>query len=669
LIVRESLELWVAWRHLRSRESRRWTRPTAIIFAYVTAVGVGFMIWARIRGGIAEEIAAGPMVDLFIPPVADIAGLIGLATLALGLLGLTFALLAALFNLLSAIIILSVAQGCMALVVVLSLMTGLEQDLQAKIIKQKAEVRVTQIQDEPFVDYEAITAALRELDEVASASPYAQGEVMLRSPYNRQGGLLVGIQPDTHAEVSNLEEQIDAGAYRFLTSPEDGPWEQLDRLQKAREEESQRALAAQLAKADARADELGSGGDEFAESGEEASGGEGELDDPDGEGWEDPAVEVPKLRGETGAPTPAPTESSDHADLADATTTTRRPELDTGDDDWDKGWEDPEVEIPKLRAAGDIPAARVPSFAVPLPDVGVDQPPAGEGGQLATPPTPSARPEREDPAAAANLVPLLMGAELTEELAVPLGGRIQLITPIGRMTPSGQIPSFLAVRVVGIFYSGMYAYDRQNVYAPLDRVQALLRLGDTAHGIEVKLVDPDSLDAATTAIRARLDALGRDDLRVESWRSLNRNLFSAMFLEKIAMFIGLLFVVLVAAFGILATNLMSVLDKAQEIAILKAMGASDRRISRVFMIEGMVVGVVGSLLGIAAGILFCSLLTGQGLPLPSENFYTQRLPVVVSPLEVLVVGVAALAIVWLSSVHPARTAARLRPLDGLRSSE
>ncbi|HFE47416.1 MAG TPA: FtsX-like permease family protein, partial [Nannocystis exedens] len=95
----------------------------------------------------------------------------------------------------------------------------------------------------------------------------------------------------------------------------------------------------------------------------------------------------------------------------------------------------------------------------------------------------------------------------------------------------------------------------------------------------------------------------------------------------------------------------------------------DRRIARVFMLEGMVVGVVGSLVGIGAGLLFCSLLAEQGLPLPAENFYTQRLPVVVSPVEVLIVGIAALAIVWLSSVHPARTAARLRPIDGLRSSE
>ncbi|MCA9661480.1 MAG: FtsX-like permease family protein [Myxococcales bacterium] len=99
------------------------------------------------------------------------------------------------------------------------------------------------------------------------------------------------------------------------------------------------------------------------------------------------------------------------------------------------------------------------------------------------------------------------------------------------------------------------------------------------------------------------------------------------------------------------------------------MGSSDRRIARVFMLEGMIVGVVGSAAGIGVGLLFCALLAEQGLPLPAENFYTQRLPVVVSPLEVCVVGVSALVIVWLSSVHPARTAARLRPVDGLRSTE
>ncbi len=628
--MRESLAIWVAWRHLRARESRAWTRVAALLFAYLSAVGVGFMVWAQLRGGLAEEVASGPMVDFFVPPIADIAGMLGLATLACGLLGLTFAVLASIFNLLSAIIILSVAQGCMALVVVLSLMTGLEIDLQAKIIKQSAEVRITHVQDEPFADYGAIAAAVGDLEEVAAVSPYAQGEVMLRSRYNRQGGLLVGVDPDAHARVSNLEEQIDQGAYRFLSDPGGGPWAELDRRQREREEATTRAIEAQRLRSVVNGDALPQVDEDIDEQ------DAGQPDDGDAGAWENPAEVLSNPTDDRGA---TGTDVADDEDEAD-----------------DEGWEDPEVEIPKLRAAGQLSPIE--------PTTGSEVEVEAEAESENPAPIP-----QEEPVEAGVLVPLLIGAELSEELSVPLGGRIQLITPIGRMTPSGQVPSFLAVRAVGIFYSGMYAYDRQNVYAPLDRVQALLRLGERVHGIEVKLVDSDRLDAATVAIRARLDNLGRRDLRVETWRSLNKNLFSAMFLEKIAMFIGLLFVVLVAAFGILATNLMSVLDKAQEIAILKAMGASDRRIARVFMLEGMVVGVVGSLVGIGAGLLFCSLLARQGLPLPAENFYTQRLPVVVSPAEVLIVGIAALVIVWLSSVHPARTAARLRPIDGLRSSE
>ncbi len=642
--MRESLAIWVAWRHLRARQSRTWTHVAALLFTYVCVVGIGFMVWARLRGGIAEEIASGPMVDFFIPPIADIAGMIGLVTLAVGLLGLTFALLASIFNLLSAIIILSVAQGCMALVVVLSLMTGLEIDLQAKIIKQSAEIQITHVQDEPFADYGAIAAAVGGLGQVAAVSPYAQGEVMLRSRYNRQGGLLVGVMPDAHARVSNLEEQIDQGAYRFLSDPGGGPWAELDRRQREREEATKRAIEAQQQRLQVDGVALPQVDDQDAV---EERGAEDPLgNDDDADGWEDPSD---ILSDETGSPgaIAMPTESE-------------------GDDEDDGGdWEDPEVEIPKLRAAGELAPTDLSPDSTGI-NTNVEAETERENPIAVDP---QAGPAEAEEGPAGVLVPLLIGAELSEELSVPLGGRIQLITPIGRMTPSGQVPSFLAVRAVGIFYSGMYAYDRQNVYAPLDRVQALLRLGERVHGIEVKLVDSDLLDPTVLAIRARLDALGRPDLRVETWRSLNKNLFSAMFLEKIAMFIGLLFVVLVAAFGILATNLMSVLDKAQEIAILKAMGASDRRIARVFMIEGMVVGIVGSLVGIGAGLLFCSLLAEQGLPLPSENFYTQRLPVVVSPVEVLIVGIAALLIVWLSSVHPARTAARLRPIDGLRSSE
>ncbi|MCB9702763.1 MAG: FtsX-like permease family protein [Myxococcales bacterium] len=683
--MRESLELWIAWRHLRTRESRRLLLPIGLLSAYVVAVGAGFVIWAQWRGSIAEEIASGPLAASFIPPVADIAGMLGLVTLAVGLLGLGFALLAALFNLLSAIIILSVAQGCMALVVVLSLMTGLEQDLQSKIIEQQAELRISREDGAPFDDFDAVAAAVARLPEVAAASSYAEGEVMLRSPYNRQGGLLVGIRPAAHAAASNLDESIQTGDYGFLSDPDAGPWEALERLEAARIE----AAGGVRVQADAASVDVEPADEPDALPGVLDGDGDGDGDDGDAAdasddgGWEDPSLEIPRLREEGAIPpavapalAPVAEDAEDEegawedpsveiprlreAGVIPAAIPAATPPEGAGEDDDGGAWEDPAVEIPRLRDAGTIPPAVTPVDA-PVDD----SPDSPEEPAEAV----EASDDADEPESAAALVPLLIGAELAEVLGVPLGARVQVITPIGRITPMGQVPSVLAVRVVGVFFSGSYTHDGRSVYAPLDRVQALLRIGDRVHGIDVKLVDGDRLEPALDAVRRTLVGLGRPELRVESWRSRHRNLFSAMFLEKVAMFVGLLFVVLVAAFGILATNLMSVLDKAQEIAILKAMGSSDRRIARVFMIEGLVVGIVGSLAGIAVGLLFCLLLARQGLPLGADNFYVQRLPVVVSPVEVVVVGLSALVIVWLSSVHPARTAARLRPVEGLKSSE
>ncbi|MCA9684824.1 MAG: ABC transporter permease, partial [Myxococcales bacterium] len=298
--------------------------------------------------------------------------------------------------------------------------------------------------------------------------------------------------------------------------------------------------------------------------------------------------------------------------------------------------------------------------------------------------------------------PILLGRELANELAVGVGARVQLITPVGRLTPAGRVPGILAAKVGGVFHSGMYEYDRKNVYTPLPVAQAFLRSGDRITGIEVKLHDVDAIDAGKRAIEDELRRQGRaapyfggtlaaiaahigdepvraafverygvsePQLIVESWKELNRNLFSAMFLEKIAMFVALLFVVLVASFGILASNLMSVLEKSKEIAILKAMGAQDQLIQRVFVAEGLVLGLLGAIGGIGLGLGLCWSLDTFGFPFNENFYYIERLPVVVNPLEVAIVGVAALAIVWLSSIYPARVASRMRPIDGLRQQE
>ncbi len=163
--------------------------------------------------------------------------------------------------------------------------------------------------------------------------------------------------------------------------------------------------------------------------------------------------------------------------------------------------------------------------------------------------------------------------------------------------------------------------------------------------------------------------LGRDDIVVRDWQELNASLFSAMALEKIAVFIALLCVILVASFGILGSNLMSVLEKSKEIAILKTMGTSDSLIQRIFIAEGLCLGILGALIGIGTGIGLCVVLDRFGLPLSGNLGDFETLPVAVDPIEVLLVGVSALIIVWLSSLYPARVASRMRPVQALRKAE
>ncbi|MCA9713343.1 MAG: ABC transporter permease, partial [Myxococcales bacterium] len=303
------------------------------------------------------------------------------------------------------------------------------------------------------------------------------------------------------------------------------------------------------------------------------------------------------------------------------------------------------------------------------PELPPELPAAPWGRPAPEQPQPAASPEAEERRAEPVLDALILGRELSAELGVRIGMRVQLITPVARITPAGAIPGSLAARVGGEFFTSQYEYDSRYAYAALDRVQALTQARGRVSHVVIRLADPDALEQGVAATRAVLAELGRDDLEVQDWRAVHRNLFSAMFIEKVAMAIALLFVILVAAFGILATSLMAVLERASEIAILKAMGISDARISRVFVLEGLIVGVMGSLGGVLTGLAVCAVGSRVGLPVDEDIYYIQRLPLEVNPLEVLLVGLSAIAIVWLSSVYPARAAARMRPVDALRMTE
>lgn len=570
------LEWLTAWRHLRALRAPPWLASVTLLAFYVVLIGGAFTLWS----------AAAPRpgmlgAAMFVPPPVDYAGALGVFTLALGGVVLAFCGLARLFNLLATIITFSVAQGCMALVLVLGLMSGLEDDLRGRLLDHKAHIRVARIDGAGFTANDALLAALTNTPEVAGASAILEGEVLVRTTYGRQGATLRGVDPVQHRSVTALAREVEQGSYAFMTAPERIPL-------------------------------LGVA-----------------------------AFEAPAQPAEDPAAPPPPPVLKDLPEEPD----------DGGD------WEDPEIEIPRLRASGELPPAVVPAMPPELP------PGTPVAPDVVAPEAAPEPPEPEPAEAPAVLPPVLIGRELAADLGVGLGDRLQLITPVGRITPQGMVPGMLVVRVAGVFFTGIFDFDRKHVYLPIGQAQAFQRADDQVTAIEVKLREVSEIDQGKAAVIAAVAGTG---LVVEDWRDQNRDLFSAMFLEKVAMSIALVFVILVAAFGILATNLMSVLEKAPEIAILKTMGCRDEQVARIFALEGLCVGILGMFGGIATGVGVGLALGVHGLPLQGGVFYLESLPIRIDPAEVAAVALVALCIVGLSSAWPARSAARLRPVDGLR---
>lgn len=667
-----AIDWLIAWRHLRSGDDRpAWVRPLLFTSVYLILIGGGLALYASTLSSPPPPVIDGPFgpiqPEMQPTPVEQWYGTFGALTLILGVMSLIFGLLARSFNLLPTVITMSVLLGCMALVVVLSLMSGLEGDLRDKILNQKAHIRVSREDGKPFGDYTALADALSGGEGIAGASPYLEGEIMVRSGLNRQGALLSGIVPSRQTEVSNLPELIEEGQYDYLSSPESipaaDPFGVIEpgtpyRLRHLEEERKKNAKVERV-REDERNDELNLGAAGLGEKKAPSN----KLPRPkplpsleslrdDADGWEDPIEELESPSGKAPPSAKSPSDEARSALLGDIPSVSERLERPAVKDSvGSDGWEDPVEEL-----------GADPEQPNPEPDANPDpaQPEETEVSPLLAETGLAIEGARN---------PILIGRELSMELGVRLGASVQLITPVGRITPAGQVPGQLAAKVGGVFYSGMYEYDRKNVYAPLPTVQRFLLTGDKVTGVEVKLVDVEAIDEGKAEALRIVAELGRDDLIVEDWRDLNRNLFSAMFLEKVAMFIALLFVVLVASFGILASNLMSVMEKSKEIAILKAMGTSDNGIMRVFVAEGLVVGLLGSFGGIGMGLGLCWALDTYGLPLNENVYYIEKLPVVVNPLEVALVGIAALVIVCMSSIYPALVASRLRPVDALRQGD
>lgn len=259
---------------------------------------------------------------------------------------------------------------------------------------------------------------------------------------------------------------------------------------------------------------------------------------------------------------------------------------------------------------------------------------------------------------------IILGNELARNIGVLRGEPVTVISPLGRLTPLGRVPRSQTFRVAGIFDSGMYEYDSTIAYVSLWAAQRFLGIGDRVTGIEVRVDDIYEADRVAKAIGKALDGYpywSRD------WMRMNKNLFSALKLEKIVMFIILTLIILVAAFNIVGTLIMVVIEKTRDIAILKSMGATRRSIMKIFLIEGTVIGLVGTLLGLLGGYTLCTLLaTYKFIELPSDVYYISTLPVQMNPLDVALIALAAIVITLAASVYPAWQASRFDPAEAIR---
>jgi lipoprotein-releasing system permease protein len=266
---------------------------------------------------------------------------------------------------------------------------------------------------------------------------------------------------------------------------------------------------------------------------------------------------------------------------------------------------------------------------------------------------------------------IIIGKEMARNMGIFLYDPITIISPVSISTPMGMVPRMKKFIVVGIFESGFYEYDSTLAYLSLKSCQDFLQMGDTVTGIDIKVNDIYKADSIARNVQSKLGF----PFWTQNWMQMNKNFFSALKLEKRVMFIILSLIVLVAAFNIISALIMIVMEKSKDIAILKSMGATSRSIMKIFIYQGLIIGVIGTTLGCIAGVTIALNIQKVSLfvekifhfkILPGDVYYLSELPSKVNYGDVAIIVAGTLLICFLSTIYPSLRASKSDPAESLR---